>query len=144
MRLRPALEALRPALVTVRDNEGRELYDLPDAPRPDPDTPAPARFLPEYDNVLIGHADRSRIITPGRSIPLPPGNGASMGTILVDGMYAGTWRIARSSGRATLSIRAFDALRADDRAALELEGAGLLAFAASGSDPDIVVETSSS
>ncbi len=93
--LRPAVEALRPELVTVRDHDGRELFDLPDAPRPDPDTPAPPRFLPEYDNVLLGHADRSRIIPPGRSIPLPPGNGASLGTILVDGMYAGTWRIAR-------------------------------------------------
>ena len=142
--LRLAVEALRTELVTVRDHEGRELFDLPDAPLPDPETPAPPRFLPEYDNVLIGHADRSRIIPAGRSIPLPPGNGASMGTILVDGMYAGTWRIARSSGRATLSIRPFDALRPDDRAALELEGAGLLAFAATGSDPDIVVETSSS
>ena len=95
--LRPAVEAAatgagRPSAIT----NGRELFDLPDAPRPDPDTPAPPRFLPEYDNVLLGHADRSRIIPPGRSIPLPPGNGASMGTILVDGMYAGTWRIARS------------------------------------------------
>jgi len=59
-------------------------------------------------------------------------------------MYAGTWRIARSGGRATLSIRPFDNLRPDDRAALELEGERLLAFAATGSDPDIVVETSSS
>src|SRR6187200_1732419 len=144
MGLRPVVEALRPELVTVRDHQGRELFDLPDAQPPDPDTPAPPRFLPEYDNVLLGHADRSRIIPPGRSIPLPPGNGASMGTILVDGMYAGTWRIARSSGRATLSIRPFDALRPADRAALELEGAHLLAFAASGSDPDIVVDTSPS
>jgi hypothetical protein len=67
-----------------------------------------------------------------------------MGTILVDGVYAGTWRIARSSDRATLSIHPFDALRSDDRAALELEGARLLAFVASGSDPVIVVETSPS
>jgi hypothetical protein len=142
--LRRVVDALRPELVTFRDQEGRELFDVPDGPRPDSATPAPPRFLPEYDNVLLGHADRSRIIPPGRRIPLPPGNGASMGTILVDGMYAGTWRIARSSGRATLLIRPFDALRPDDRAALELEGARLLAFAARGSDPDIVVETSPS
>jgi hypothetical protein len=142
--LRPVVEGLRPELVNVRDHTGRELFDVPDGPRPDPATPAPARFLPEYDNVLLGHADRSRIIPPGRSIPLPPGNGASMGTILVDGMYAGTWRIARSSGRATLSIHPFHVLRPDDRVALELEGARLLTFAARGSDPDIVVETSPS
>ena len=67
-----------------------------------------------------------------------------MGTILLDGMYSGMWRIARSSGRAKLSILPFNALRPDDRAALEREGTRLLAFAASGSDPEIVVETSSS
>jgi hypothetical protein len=138
--LRQAVDALRPELVTVRDHEGRELFDLPDMPRTDPDTPAPPRFLPEYDNVLLGHADRSRIIPPGRRIPLPPGNGASAGTILIDGMYAGTWRIARSDGRVTLSIQPFDSLRPDDRATLELEGTRLLAFAARGSDPDIEVE----
>ena len=142
--LRPVVDALRPELVTIRDHDGRALIDLPDAPRPDRATPAPPRFLPEYDNVLLGHADRSRIIPPGRSIPLPPGNGASIGTILVDGMYAGTWRIARAGGRATLAIHPFDALRPDDRVALELEGARLLAFAAPGFDPEIVVETSPS
>jgi hypothetical protein len=51
--------------------------------------------------VLLGHADRSRIITAGRSIPLPPGNGAAMGTVLIDGIYAGTWRIRQSADGAT-------------------------------------------
>jgi hypothetical protein len=137
------MDDLRPILTSFRDGtSGRELFDLPDAPRPDPDTPAPPRFLPEYDNVLIGHADRSRIIPPGRGIPLAPGNGGSMGTILVDGMYAGTWRIARSGDRATLTIVSFGALRAADRAALEDEGGRLLAFAAKGFRPEIVTEIS--
>jgi hypothetical protein len=116
------------------------LFDLPEAPRPDPDTPAPPRYLPEYDNVLIGHADRSRIIPPGRGIPLLPGNGGSAGTILVDGRYAGTWRIARSGGQATLEIVPFEAPRPNDRGALEDEGGRLLAFAAKGYRPEIVVE----
>ena len=113
---------------------------MPDGPHPDPATPAPPRFLPEYDNVLIGHADRSRIIPPGRGIPLLPGNGGSSGTFLVDGMYAGTWRIARSGEQATLAIAPFENLRPDDRAALETEGWRLLEFAANGYRPDIVVE----
>ena len=101
-RLGVVFDGLRPRLRTFRDEAGRELFDLPDAPRPEPDTPAPVRFLPEYDNVLLGHADRSRIIPAGRSIPLPPGNGAQMGTILLDGVLAGTWRIRRAGDRATL------------------------------------------
>ena len=129
-RLRAIVDRLRPDLATFRDAGGRELLDLPDAPRPDPDTPAPVRFLPEYDNVLLGHADRSRIIPAGRSIPLPPGNGATMGTILLDGMFGGTWRISRDAGRATLTVRPFDAIGVMEQRAVEAEGERLLAFAA--------------
>src|SRR6188472_1107445 len=137
--LRPAVEALRPQLVTVRDQDGRELFDLPDAQRPDPDTPAPPRFLPEYDNVLLGHADRSRIIPPGRRIPLPPGNGATRGTILIDGMLGAEWKIAAADGHATLEIEPFEPIPAADLPALEEEGDRLLAFAAAGSEGRIVV-----
>ncbi len=142
-RLSVVFDGLRPALRTFRDEDGRELFDLPDAPRPNPDTPAPVRFLPEYDNVLLGHADRSRIIPPGRSIPLPPGNGAQMGTILVDGTFAGSWRIRRAGDRATLAIRPFEPLRPPDEAALADEGARLVAFATDGLAADVVVETGS-
>jgi hypothetical protein len=127
-RLGDVVDRLRPRLEIFRDERGRTLFDLPDAPRPDAGTPAPPRFLPEYDNVLLGHADRSRIITAGRSIPLPPGNGAAMGTVLIDGTYAGTWRIRQSADGATLVIEPFDRMTPSDRLDLEEEGYRLLAF----------------
>jgi hypothetical protein len=143
-RLRPVVDRLRPRLATFRDDDGRELFDLPDAPRPDPETPAPPRFLPEYDNVLIGHADRSRIIPVGRRIPLPPGSGATRGTILLDGMFAGEWRIARDGERATLEIEPFEPIAPADLSALHDEGVRLLGFAAAATEGRIVVRAPTS
>jgi hypothetical protein len=143
-RLRPVLERLRPDLATFTDESGRELFDLPDAPRPDPDAPAPPRFLPEYDNVLIGYADRTRIIPAGRRIPLPPGNGATRGTVLLDGIFAGEWRIVPGDGDAVLSIDPFERIEAGDLAALHQEGAALLRFAAAGLDGTIEVRSPAS
>jgi hypothetical protein len=138
-RLREVIERLRPRLQIFRDDHGRELFDLPDAPRPDPDTPAPPRFLPEYDNILLGHADRTRIIPAGRSIPLAPGNGAAMGPFLLDGTFAGAWRITRGE-RPTLTIEPFEPVARSARSVLEEEAARLLEFAA-GADGEIVVRT---
>jgi len=138
-RLAPVVERLRPRLATFRDQRDRELFDLPDAPRPDAETPAPPRFLPEYDNVLIGHADRSRIIPAGRRIPLPPGNGATRGTLLLDGMFGGEWRIGIDGRRATLEIEPFSTIAPDALAALTVEGMDLLGFARPGTEARIVV-----
>ena len=123
-------ERLRPRLRTFRDATGRELFDLPDAPRPDPDTPAPPRFLPEYDNVLLSHDDRSRINDGAHAMPLYPGNGGVAGHLLVDGFYRGLWRIAREGARASLRITWFgDA--PTDLGEVVSEGRRLLEFAAS-------------
>jgi len=138
-RLAEVAERLGPALRRFRDDSGAELLDLPDAPRPGPDIPAPPRFLPEYDNVLLSHADRSRIVPGNRPIPLPPGNGGTRGTLLLDGMLAGTWRITRSGQLATLRIETFARLARSGSGAVTEEGARLLAFVAPGSGPDVVL-----
>ena len=140
-KLRPVFERLRPRLETFRDEQGRELFDVSDAPRPAEDDPAPIRFLPEYDNVLLGHADRSRIIPPGRRIPRPPGEGAGRGTVLVDGMFQGEWRIERSRDRAsaTLIVEPFEAVSPADAAAIEAEGLELLRFVAPDSSAEVSV-----
>ncbi|MFE0319249.1 MULTISPECIES: winged helix DNA-binding domain-containing protein [Streptomyces] len=91
-RLREAFERLRPRLVTFRDENGTELFDLPDAPRPDPDTPAPPRFLPEFDNLLLSHADRTRVVPSELKGRHWQGNIAYR-TLLVDGVLAGLWRL---------------------------------------------------
>jgi hypothetical protein len=111
-------------LRTFRSGAGQVLYDLPDAPRPAEDTPAPPRFLPEYDNLLLSHKDRSRVIHGNRAVPLPPGNGASAGTFLVDGMWQGTWRVQQGK----LHLQPFAELRSAERDELLAEAARLSAF----------------
>jgi Winged helix DNA-binding domain len=123
-RLREVTERLAGQLITVRSEDGAELLDLPEAPRPDPDVPAPPRFLPEYDNLLLSHADRSRVIPDGRPVPLPPGNGASQGTLLIDGDWSATWQLADG----VLHVRSFGTLRGKDRDEIETEGSRLLDF----------------
>jgi len=130
--VRDVVERVRPQLRTFRDERGRELFDVPDAPLPDPDTPAPVRFLPEYDNALLSHADRTRIVPRGRQVPLPPGNGAVMGTMLVDGYLRGTWRIVRHDGSAVLMVEPDAPLAPAERLEVEQEGDALLRFAAAG------------
>jgi hypothetical protein len=145
--LRPIFEQLRPELVTYRDERDRELFDVPDAPRPDPGTSAPIRFLPEYDNALLGHSDRSRIISDEnrRRLFVVPIRGA----LLVDGFVAGAWhRATRQSGSARqsragraeaasrLEIELFTVIGRDVRLEVEAEGGRLLAFLATGQDQD--------
>ncbi len=90
--LREVVERLRPQLASFRDERGRELFDLPDAPRPDPDTPAPVRFLPEYDNVLLSHDDRSRFVSASDRALLGPVWSLGWGAVLHDGAVGGVWR----------------------------------------------------
>ena len=125
-RLKPAFEALRPRVQTLRDERGRELFDVPDGPYPDPKTPAPVRFLPEYDNVGLGHKDRSRIIPDG----VVQWTEVGWGGVLVDGFAAARWRLWTEGGDAILRVEPFGKLRRDDRAAVSEEGERLAAFLA--------------
>lgn len=131
-RLREITDAMAGRLRRFRDEGGAELLDLPDAPRPPPDTPAPVRFLPEYDNLLLSHADRSRVIPGGRPVPLPAGNGGRTGTLLIDGRWNGEWAISRNGDQATLRLEPHIRITREDAGALEAEGARLLSFAAPG------------
>lgn len=140
-KLGDVFERLRPTLAVFRDEAGRELFDIPDAPRPDPKTPAPVRFLPEYDNTLLSHADRTRIVSDADRKRLMAGGGVLASTILVDGFVHGVWKISRRGKSANLVIKLWRPLGKKDRAALSKEGERLLDFAApAAAERDIVFE----
>jgi hypothetical protein len=125
--MREVVERLRPALRTFRDERGREVFDLPNAPRPDPAVPAPPRFLPEYDNVLLSHADRSRFLSVDDRARLSAGFGLGRGAVLSDGVVSGTWGLAGDTLEVTLlerlTKRATDALTAEARRLTRFLGA---------------------
>jgi hypothetical protein len=126
--LREVFERLRPKLVTFRDERKRELFDLPDAPRPNENTPAPVRFLPEYDNALLAHDDRTRIVADEHRGNVFLKNLQIVGTFLVDGFVAGTWKIERKKKSAVLVLKPFVPIAKRTVSALEEEGDALLRF----------------
>jgi hypothetical protein len=135
--LRPIVDRLRPQLRTFRDERGRELLDVLDAPLPEPDTPAPVRFLPEYDNVVLAHEDRARI-ADGRGPGQPWPHGRWIGTLLVDGFFRAYWNYADG----TLTVDRFtpaadDARGVRDEIAAEAER--LVAFIDPGTKPRIAL-----
>ena len=130
--LRAVIERLRPQLRTFSDERGAELFDVPDGELPDPDTPAPVRFLPEYDNVLLSHADRARVLN-GRGPALPYPTGRWIGQVLADGFFRAYWNVVEEGDAATLTVDRFTPFPDDppDTAAeITAEGERLLAFIA--------------
>jgi hypothetical protein len=119
------VEALRPKLRTFRDPRGRELFDLPDAPRPPEDTPAPVRFLPDFDNILLAHADRTRIVADEHRRLIGTKNLRILPTFLVDGFVAGTWDIEKKKG---VTLQPFGKLTKEAKRELEEEGERLARF----------------
>ena len=134
-RLREVTDRLRPRLVTFRDEQGKELFDLPDAPRPAPDTPSPPRFLPEFDNLTLSHADRTRVIADDYRKVIASKNGMVPAAVLVDGFVRGTWKTERTRRvEASLVIEPFEPLPEKDRDALAEEGERLVRFIGEGAE----------
>jgi hypothetical protein len=120
----------------------REVLDLPDTALPDPDVRAPVRFLADYDNVLLGHADRTRIISAEHRPHLASPNGVVPATFLLDGRVAGTWTVPRDrkgGGVVTLTVRPVAPPTATQREGLHAEAAGLVELMAADADERRVV-----
>ena len=127
-KLKEAVEALKPELQVYRDEQGVELLDLPDMPLPPGDTPAPERFLPEFDNLLLSHSNRTRIVADEfrPRVYLPALRVAA--TFLVDGFVAGVWKVEKVKSTATLVVEPFAPLPPGSRAALADEAERLVRF----------------
>ncbi|RBY79574.1 winged helix DNA-binding domain-containing protein [Geodermatophilus sp. TF02-6] len=134
--LPPVVERLRPRFRTFRDERGRELLDVPDGPLPDGEQSAPVRFLPAFDNAVLGYDDRSRIVGDehrGLSV-----TGARF--VLVDGFVAATWTSSdRADGGVAVTVRPLRPLDAHERDGLEAEGANLAAFLGDGTPGSLTV-----
>ncbi|WP_209306531.1 winged helix DNA-binding domain-containing protein [Blastococcus sp. CT_GayMR19] len=136
-RLREVVERLGPRLRRFRGEDGAALVDVPGGPLPDPDTPAPVRFLAEYDNALLSYADRSRVVEEGDHVLLQGGSGGWTGTVLVDGRMRATWAARRDGDTTVLTVRPSVPLPAADRTDVAGEGGRLLEFLAPGRLHDV-------
>jgi winged helix DNA-binding protein len=129
-RLGEVFERMRPRLVSFEDEQGRELFDLPDAPRPGADAAAPVRFLYDFDNLLLSHADRSRVLDPARRKLLQPTMNLVLGPILVDGFVEAAWRADVTKKAARLTITYANRPTRKTVGEVEREGRKLLQFLA--------------
>ena len=134
--VREIVESMGRRLRTFRDEDGVELFDVPDGVIADPDRPAPPRFVPEYDNVLLSHADRRRVMEDGYRNRI-----FTKGGVLVDGYARGRWWLVRKGANTTVVIELFERLGKRDRADVEKEAGELLRFAAPDRDHDIKIAT---
>jgi hypothetical protein len=123
-------------LLAYQAADGRTLYDLPGAHLADPDLPVAARFVADFDNLVLSHADRTRIVPEAFRTRVMTVNGIVRGSILVDGFVAGTWRFDRAKGAAAVAVTPFVPLPVADRDALTRDGLRLLAAA----DPGVAHE----
>jgi Winged helix DNA-binding domain len=126
-RLREVVDRLRPTLRIFRSEDGAELFDLADAPLPAPDVPAPVRLLPDFDNLMLAHADRRRVMTDAQRRRVCAG-AATAATVLVDGSVAGIWTLRRDDEQVVMDVEPLATLSAADRSAVAHEAHRLLEF----------------
>jgi hypothetical protein len=126
--LKQPIEEIKHELRTFNDERGNELLDLPDAPLPSGDAPAPPRFVPEYDNLVLSHADRGRVISDEHRKRVFLSAARVRATFLIDGFVRGVWKVEKARKKATLIIEPFEPISAEDRAALIDEGERLVRF----------------
>ncbi|MCC6621389.1 MAG: AlkZ family DNA glycosylase [Deltaproteobacteria bacterium] len=138
--LAPAFEALRPELVVFRDARKRELFDLPDAPRPPEDTPAPVRLVAAFDNLILSHDDRTRIVPEAARPRLATKNLLIPATVLVDGLVDGTWTWKATKKAAELTVVPFSRWTKATAREVEAEGHALLAMVAPGLAPRVTTQ----
>jgi hypothetical protein len=138
-RLAPVFEALRPSLTVLSGEDGETLFDLPEAERPSGETEAPVRFLGEFDNVLLAHEDRSRIMSAEHKRRLYTPNGILRAAVLVDGFTAGRWRIEDGKTVSVLHVELFDKVAKSVAKVLADEGERLLGFGAKHAGGDVQI-----
>jgi hypothetical protein len=120
-------------LITLKAEDGRTLMDLPDAPRPEENVPVPVRFLPKWDNILLAHSRRERVLSEHHRKTVIRKNGDVLPTFLVDGVVAGTWE-APLRGKAVMTLTALEAIAPKDCKKVEQEAEHLLAWLRSDTD----------
>jgi len=130
------MERLRSRLVSFAGMDGRELFDLPDAPRPDESIFAPVRLLPDYDNVMLAYADRTRVLSPEAQKGLWRANGFRP-AFTVDGFIRGSWKLAIGKEMAGIDFTCFEPLRRKDEADLKREAKALIKAVAPGRKAEI-------
>jgi hypothetical protein len=123
------LDRLRPELRTFRDEHGRELFDVAGGRLRASDAPASVRFLPEYDNALLGHADRTRVVPEGT----PQWTGIGWGSALIDGFVGGRWRLGKD---AVVRVDTFAKLTRSAQRDVAEEGSRLASFLTDGASSD--------
>jgi hypothetical protein len=131
-------DRLSDRLMRLQTDSGRRVYDLPDAPRPDPDQPAPVRLVAAFDNLVLSHADRTRVISDAhRKRLFAGGNGVFPGTVLVDGFVAGTWELEGRAAATAMRVTPYTDLADTTSAEIEAEGVRLLRLAFDAEDPTV-------